>query len=106
MASSLSGHKRALPEQEVALECTCAVCFEVLLDPVALPCGHTLDQRCLQSAVAAGQRLRPMCRTLLPTVLPTVNVLLRDLMQQRYPEQVPAQTLAGLVPGGQGCLIL
>ena len=89
MASSLSGHKRALPEQEVPPECSCAMCNEALLDPVTLPCGHTLDQRCLQSAVAAGQRLCPMCRAPLPTVLPPVNVLLRDMMQQRYPEQVP-----------------
>ena len=90
MASSLSGHKRALPEQEVAPECTCAVCFEVLLDPVALPCGHTLDQRCLQSAVAAGQRLCPCasCNEALPAVLPPVHVLLRDLVQHLHPEQV------------------
>jgi hypothetical protein len=83
MASSLSGHKRAHPEQEVAPECTCAVCFEVLLDPVALP-WHTLDQRCLQSAVAAGQRVCPLCRAPLPAVEFSVSVLLRDLVERLY----------------------
>ena len=39
MASSLSGQKRSQPEVEAEVDpsCCCAVCFEVLLDPVTLP---------------------------------------------------------------------
>jgi hypothetical protein len=89
MASSLSlsGHKRSHAEQEIDSDCTCVVCFEVLLDPVTLPCG--LDQRCLQRLAAAGQRACPTCRQMLPAVKFSVSVLLRNLVQQRYPEQVP-----------------
>ena len=47
MASSLSGQKRSQPEVETEVDPSCcrAVCFEVLLDPVMLPCGHSLDQQ-------------------------------------------------------------
>ena len=95
MASSLSGQKRSQPEVEAEVDpsCCCAVCFEVLLDPVTLPCGHSLDQRCLQKVVAAasggtGQRACPTCRNALPTQLPDVSVQLRTLVQWRYQEQV------------------
>ena len=79
--------------EELHPDWCCAVCFDVLLDPVALPCGHTLDQGCLQRIVEAassgvGQRACPTCREALPTVLPTVSVQLRNLVQRFHPEQV------------------
>jgi hypothetical protein len=69
-ASSSAGHKRAR-EPEIHDDCSCAVCWEVLLDPVTLPCGHTLDQRCLQlwwplvaaHAPRAGSRCQQCCPT-------------------------------------------
>ena len=88
MASSLSGQKRDQPEPEVDPAWCCAVCFEVLLDPVALPCGHALDQRCLQKAVASGHQACPTCRRAVPAELPDIMLLLRDTVQQRYPNQV------------------
>ena len=87
-ASSSAGHKRAR-EPEIHGSCSCAVCWEVLLDPVTLLCGHTLDQRCLQRLVAAGGSACPTCREPLPAVLPNVSVQLRDLVQHQYPQQVP-----------------
>jgi hypothetical protein len=92
--SSLSGHKRCRPEaEEVDVDCRCAVCWEVLLDVVTLPCGHSLDQRCLQKIVAttsggAGQRACPVCRHALPAELPAVNVQMCTMVQRLYPEQV------------------
>jgi hypothetical protein len=91
MASSLSGHKP--PHAEDDPDCTCFVCYEVLLDPVTLPCGHTLDQRCLLRVVATassgvGQRACPYCRHPLPAVLPGVNIPMRNTIQQSHPEQV------------------
>jgi hypothetical protein len=86
-ASSSAGHKRAR-EPEIHDDCSCAVCWEVLLDPVGLPCGHTLDQRCLQLLVAAGGSACPTCREPLPAVLPNVNVQLRNGVQRQYPQQV------------------
>jgi hypothetical protein len=78
-------------------DCTCFVCYEVLLDPVTLACNHTLCMRCLAKVVAtastgAGQRACPMCRGELPYVPPSVNMKLRETVQQRYPGQV-RQTL-------------
>ena len=91
-ASSSAGHKRAR-EPEIHNSCSCAVCWEVLLDPVTLPCGHTLDQRCLLRVVATassgvGQRACPYCRHPLPAVLPGVNIPMRNTIQQSHPEQV------------------
>ena len=86
-ASSSAGHKRAR-EPEIHDSCSCAVCWEVLLDPVTLPCGHTLDQRCLQRVVAAGGSACPTCRKPLPAELPDVSVQLRDIVQLQYPQQV------------------
>jgi hypothetical protein len=86
-ASSSAGHKRAR-EPEIPDDCSCAVCFEVLVDPVTLPCGHTLDQRCLQLLVAAGGSACPTCRKPLPAELPDVNVHLRNGVQRQYPQQV------------------
>jgi hypothetical protein len=109
MASSLSlsGYKRPHPEQDD--DCTCFVCYEVMLNPVTLPCGHTLDQRCLLKVVAmastgAGQRACPMCRHALPEVLPSVNEQMSNTIQQRHPEQVSGETLdcRRTVHGGMG----
>ena len=91
-SSSQQGQKRNREEQEVDPSCTCAVCMEVLLDPVTPPCGHPLDQRCMQKLVDAagggGRATCPTCRKALPKKLPSVTVNLRDMVQKHYPEQV------------------
>jgi hypothetical protein len=38
------------PEPEVQ-ECTCAVCLDILEDPLTLPCGHTFCRICASRAV-------------------------------------------------------
>ena len=93
MSSSLAGHKRR--QAEVDVSCCRAVCLEVLVDPVTLPCGHCLDQRCLQRVVAAasggtGQRACPTCRKALHAEPPATNVQMRDLVQ--WPYQVSVET--------------
>jgi hypothetical protein len=104
-ASSSAGHKRAR-EPEIHDDCRCAVCFELLVDPVALPCGHTLDQRCLQRVVAAGGSACPTCRKALPAVLPDVNVQLRNGVQRQYPQQVgPPIWFGNLILGLGWCLV-
>jgi hypothetical protein len=105
-AASSAGHKRAR-EPEIPDDCSCAVCFEVLLDPVTLPCGHTLDQRCLQLLVAAGGSACPTCRKALPAELPDVSVQLRNLVQHHHPQQVapPPSGLKTLSRGWARCLV-
>lgn len=77
--------------------CTCAVCLEVLLDPVTPLCGHALDLRCMQKmldagVVGTGLRLCPTCREPLPEQLPRVSVQLRDMVEKHYSEQVRKET--------------
>lgn len=78
-------------EAEVDATCSCAVCIEVLMDPVTLPCGHALDQACAQRVVnasVAGAASCPTCREPIPAVLPSISVQLRDLVARLYPKQV------------------
>jgi len=97
----LAGHKRPQPEPASAepaagfaqllplhSNCCCAVCFEVLLDPVTLPCGHSLDQRCLQQRVVAGHRACPTCNSPIPDKPPAVTLALSRMLERLYPQQV------------------
>ena len=103
-SSQQQGQKRNRQELEVDPSCTCAVCMEVLLDPVTPPCGHPLDQRCMQKLVdAGGRRACPTCRAALPKKLPSVTVNLRDMVQQRYPEQVRRENPTRWRRAGRRC---
>ena len=94
-SSSQHGQKHRRQEQEVDPSFTCTVCMEVLLDPVTPPCGHSLDQRCMQKLVdGRGKRACPTCRAVLPKLLPSVSVQFRDVVEERYPEQVRSNPLA------------
>jgi len=64
------------------------VCLEVLCDPVTLLCGHSLDQRCLEKVLNAGQDACPTCRAPLLDDVPSVNVQMREMVTERYPQQV------------------
>jgi len=99
--ASWHGEQRSRQEQEVDPSCTCAVCMEVLLDPVTPLCGHALDRRCMQKLLDAGggRRLCPTCRDPLPDQLPRVSVQLRDMVEKHYPEQVRRKTPIGCAPG-------
>ena len=33
------------------LECQCQICVEILIEPVTLPCNHTLCEACFKSTV-------------------------------------------------------
>ena len=79
----------------------CVVCWEVLLDPISLPCGHSLDKACLERVIATAPLLPgrgrarakrmpccPTCRAPVPKPTPLVNVTIRDLVEEHYPEQV------------------
>ena len=83
------------------------VCWEVLYDPVTLPCGHSLDQRCLQKVLATEQRGCPTCRAPLPAEVPAVNVQFREVVEERYPQQVSPtleRTPNGGFWGGRWCV--
>ena len=99
MAGLLNGTKRKEPGHSSY----CVVCCEVLLDPISLPCGHSLDKACsaLEQVIATAPLLPgrgrerakrmpccPTCRAPVPKPTPLVNVTIRDLVEEHYPDQV------------------
>ena len=86
-ASSNLQHKRKEPGDSYC----CVVCMEVLLDPVTLPCGHSLDKACLEQVIATTPLVRgrrapccPTCRDRVPKPPPCVTVSIRDVVEERY----------------------
>ncbi|XP_078521779.1 E3 ubiquitin-protein ligase RNF168 [Lissotriton helveticus] len=43
-------------------DCLCPICREILLEPVTLPCSHTLCTPCFQMTVEKASLSCPMCR--------------------------------------------
>ena len=73
---------------------SCVVCLKLLLEPVALRCGHTFCRRCLQRALAVKVRLRRLVVTELHSPMvprcPSgcalcAELLLRVALQARRP---------------------
>ena len=55
--------------------CTC--CFEILLSPVSLVCGHNICQSCLSSwFLISSKRICPTCRQAW-TGMPKINLILK-----------------------------
>ncbi|KAL1519263.1 hypothetical protein AB1Y20_022792 [Prymnesium parvum] len=65
---------------------TCAVCFDLLLEPLTTPCGHSLCEECLltylESVAERGAAVGcPQCRQPIPLEPPAVNVALREAIE-------------------------
>ncbi|XP_039511264.1 bifunctional apoptosis regulator-like isoform X1 [Pimephales promelas] len=76
------------PAGLLADECSCHCCFEVLLEPTTLPCGHSFCRHCLASCWASGLPTHcPECRAAWQG-LPRVNILLRDAVEKLFPADV------------------
>ncbi|XP_074085156.1 E3 ubiquitin-protein ligase RNF168-like [Macrotis lagotis] len=53
----------APPEAPLRLsDCLCAICTEILQEPVSLPCGHTLCLSCFQQTIQKTSLCCPFCR--------------------------------------------
>lgn len=67
--------KEAIAE-DIASVFTCGVCFDVLVEPVALACGHLYCKACVQAlyvaAASVAERKCPMCRA--PISLPPLDL--------------------------------
>ncbi|KAK2909561.1 hypothetical protein Q8A67_005398 [Cirrhinus molitorella] len=74
-----------------ASEFTCHCCYQVLVDPTTLTCGHSFCRHCLANWWASARpRVRidcPECRALW-TGHPKVNILLRDAVEKLFPAEV------------------
>ncbi|XP_005344896.1 E3 ubiquitin-protein ligase RNF168 [Microtus ochrogaster] len=55
----MAATKDAIPS---LAECQCGICMEILLEPVTLPCNHTLCNPCFQSTVEKANLCCPFCR--------------------------------------------
>lgn len=56
--------KMAAPKNSIPslADCQCGICMEILLEPVTLPCNHTLCNPCFQSTVEKANLCCPFCR--------------------------------------------
>ena len=78
-------------KDEPSDDCECMICYELLLDPVSLHCGHTFCQLCVaklcynnNNGVYATLQC-PVCKKPCPTVS-SVNIQLRNIIESRHPQ--------------------
>ena len=75
-----------LTETTLCDEACCAICFEVLFDPVFCLCGHSFDRACLQrflGQVVSAKRC-PSCRHPVPE-MSNLGHSMRHLVQTCFP---------------------
>ncbi|XP_059247174.1 E3 ubiquitin-protein ligase RNF168 isoform X2 [Mustela nigripes] len=75
-------------------ECLCRICVEILIEPVTLPCNHTLCNPCFQSTVEKASLCCPFCRRRVSSWTryhtrrnSLVNMELWELIQKHYPKE-------------------
>ncbi|KAK3253068.1 hypothetical protein CYMTET_37660 [Cymbomonas tetramitiformis] len=72
-------------------EFQCAICLELMVDPVTLVCGHTLDRWCLKRYFqsAPPSPVCPICRRKLgaSSHVPEPCVLLQNVILHLFPEE-------------------
>ncbi|XP_033748862.1 bifunctional apoptosis regulator-like [Pecten maximus] len=70
------------------MDIKCHICYELLVKPSSLACGHTFCRLCLAEWYNASKRLEcPDCRTPWQEV-PRVNIFIREVLQKDYPEKL------------------
>merc|ERR1712216_927718 len=74
--------------EEPSPELDCAVCLDLLCEPIQLPCSHTFCRNCL---VRVSQRKCPLCRALHPEdfdpVTAKIDQPLEELVRHTHPEE-------------------
>ncbi|XP_037693556.1 E3 ubiquitin-protein ligase RNF168 [Choloepus didactylus] len=75
-------------------ECQCQICVEILIEPVTLPCNHTLCNPCFQSTVEKANLCCPFCRRRVSSWTryhtrrnSLVNLELWKIIQKHYPKE-------------------
>ncbi|XP_006869499.1 PREDICTED: E3 ubiquitin-protein ligase RNF168-like [Chrysochloris asiatica] len=75
-------------------ECQCLICMEILIEPVTLPCNHTLCNPCFQSTVEKANLCCPFCRRRVSSWTryhtrrnSLVNMELWNIIQKYYPKE-------------------
>ncbi|XP_037381251.1 E3 ubiquitin-protein ligase RNF168 [Talpa occidentalis] len=75
-------------------ECQCQICVEILIEPITLPCNHTLCNPCFQSTVEKASLCCPFCRRRVSSWTryhtrrnSLVNMELWEIIQKHYPKE-------------------
>ncbi|NXG11232.1 RN168 ligase, partial [Sakesphorus luctuosus] len=75
-------------------DCLCQICMEILVEPVTLPCGHTLCNSCFQLTVEKTSLCCPFCRRRVSSWArhntrrnTLVNWELWEKIRKNYPEE-------------------
>ncbi|KAM5291929.1 E3 ubiquitin-protein ligase RNF168 [Ctenodactylus gundi] len=75
-------------------ECQCQICMEILIEPVTLPCNHTLCNPCFQSTVEKASLHCPFCRRRVSSWAryharknSLINMDLWEMIQKHYPKE-------------------
>ncbi|XP_012496241.1 PREDICTED: E3 ubiquitin-protein ligase RNF168 [Propithecus coquereli] len=75
-------------------ECQCQICTEILIEPVTLPCNHTLCNPCFQSTVEKASLCCPFCRRRVSSWTryhtrrnSLINMDLWKTIQKHYPKE-------------------
>ncbi|XP_004603290.2 E3 ubiquitin-protein ligase RNF168 [Sorex araneus] len=75
-------------------DCQCQICVGILIEPVTLPCSHTLCNACFQSTVEKASLCCPFCRRRVSSWTryhtrrnSLINKELWEVIQKHYPEE-------------------
>ncbi|KAG8511006.1 E3 ubiquitin-protein ligase RNF168, partial [Galemys pyrenaicus] len=88
--------KMAVPKDAIPSlsECQCQICVEILIEPITLPCNHTLCNPCFQSTVEKASLCCPFCRRRVSSWTryhtrrnSLVNMQLWEIIQKHYPKE-------------------
>lgn len=60
----------------------CPLCYEMMTDPVAIPCGHSFERKAIREHFERGERKCPTCRHELPSLDLTPNLSLRNSIEE------------------------
>ncbi|XP_008120630.2 bifunctional apoptosis regulator isoform X1 [Anolis carolinensis] len=78
----------ANPRRLSASEFSCHCCYDVLVEPTTLNCGHSFCRHCLALWWAASKKNEcPECREKWEG-FPRVNILLRDAIEKLFPDAI------------------
>ncbi|XP_033755449.1 bifunctional apoptosis regulator-like [Pecten maximus] len=94
MNYSSNSHRIQMPmmSTEDHGEAECGCCFELLVEPTTLVCGHTFCRHCLAKwTVTSGRRLCPTCKSEWRGS-PKVNIMIRNMLENAFSQKLAART--------------
>lgn len=75
-------------------ECQCGICMEILIEPVTLPCNHTVCNACFQLTVEKASLCCPFCRRRVSSWTryharrnSLINKELWEIIKKHYPKE-------------------